>query len=931
MRSRMRLLVSLSVIAPAAWAAGKDIAIASREAFEAHFPTARFWERESGRIGRVYGAAMGQGVTAELSAEGFRDSFASMFGAEAADLVPGNHFNDDLTLSLMPDYETGEMKFTMVYYRHEIDGIPVFRSELRVMVRNEPGYPVVWVANAIQPAGVRDVINFAAPELRLDLAQSRVTETLPEAVNFSEPREVIFAGVEDISVTPRLAIEFIADAGTPPPGEAPQKRLFVCDAVSGAVLYEENLVLHSNITGNVGGLATTGSQADACAAEVSTPMRWARVSRGASFVYADANGNFNIDDGGSSPVTLTSEVRGQWFRVYAGGTTFSLSQSASAPGPSNFTHNAANNNETRRAEVNAYVQANVVRDYTLQYAPTYPTIGTQAEFRANVMVSGTCNAFYDGASINFYPAGGGCNNTAFATVVHHEYGHHLVAVAGSGQGAYGEGMGDVMGVLITDESALGIGFQTCGVGIRNANNSCQYQVSGCSSCGSAIHACGQLISGCVWSTRTNLLATNPGTYRDIISALAINAMPMHTGTTIASDITIDYLTLDDDNGNLCDGTPHFSEIYNGFAAHSMVTGVATPNPIKIEFPNGVPSLIDPAGQPIQFRAVGVTGTPQTNTGKLYYRIGTAGAYTSVNATQLSPNLYEANLPSAVCGSLVQFYCSARDTLNVEYTSPCTNPTTSPYQAFSGYGVSTVFHDDFETNLGWSAGVAGDTATTGQWNRMNPEGTAAQPEDDVTPGSGVNCYVTNGFAGGSLGANDVDNGFTTLRSPVINLAGAGNARVSYWRWYSNNTGGAPNADTFRVDITNNGTTWVNAETVGPAGAGTSGGWIYHEFMVASFVAPSATVQVRFIAEDAGDGSLVEAAVDEFRVEVVDCVAPPSCDPCDANCDGSVNPFDINEFLTIISGASACSPCAGDTDGNGTTNPFDIQPFLDCLSS
>jgi hypothetical protein len=36
--------------------------------------------------------------------------------------------------------------------------------------------------------------------------------------------------------------------------------------------------------------------------------------------------------------------------------------------------------------------------------------------------------------------------------------------------------------------------------------------------------------------------------------------------------------------------------------------------------------------------------------------------------------------------------------------------------------------------------------------------------------------------------------------VINLAGTLNdPYVSYWRWYSNNQGGAPNADVFTVDV------------------------------------------------------------------------------------------------------------------------------------
>src|SRR6185295_2611266 len=104
-------------------------------------------------------------------------------------------------------------------------------------------------------------------------------------------------------------------------------------------------------------------------------------------------------------------------------------------------HNQPNTNATHRSAVNAYIQANVVRDFALLYLPTYPVIANQTEWPVNVNVSGTCNAFYDGGSINFYAAGGGCPSTAYGDVVHHEYGHHLVSVAGSGQGQYGEGMG----------------------------------------------------------------------------------------------------------------------------------------------------------------------------------------------------------------------------------------------------------------------------------------------------------------------------------------------------------------------------------------------------------------------------------------------------------------------------------------------------------
>lgn len=60
-------------------------------------------------------------------------------------------------------------------------------------------------------------------------------------------------------------------------------------------------------------------------------------------------------------------------------------------------------------------------------------------------------------------------------------------------------------------------------------------------------------------------------------------------------------------------------------------------------------------------------------------------------------------------------------------------------------------------------------------------------------------------------------------------------------------------------------------------------------------------------------------------------PEQLAAADANCDGTVNPFDIQAFLDLLGASpSPCSPCAGDTDGNGTTNPFDIQAFLDALT-
>lgn len=58
---------------------------------------------------------------------------------------------------------------------------------------------------------------------------------------------------------------------------------------------------------------------------------------------------------------------------------------------------------------------------------------------------------------------------------------------------------------------------------------------------------------------------------------------------------------------------------------------------------------------------------------------------------------------------------------------------------------------------------------------------------------------------------------------------------------------------------------------------------------------------------------------------------ACNPCDTNCDGSLNQFDIQPFVqSLLSHGGGCSPCAGDSNGDGSWNQFDIQGFVECLT-
>ena len=892
-----------------------DQALTEAEAislFTAANPRTAFYERGS-RITRVYGQAFSHGVDAIDSAEQFVQNHARMFGVAPANLIPVGPFPDGRHVQpIMYDRETDTYKFTGVYYTQTEGGIRVFRSRLTLLVRNEAGYPLVLAGADLRDLGGFAVNAKAAARVNMDIAQRPAQAQLGDEAELTDPALVIWAGVDDMVVQPRLAVQYIASTGTTADPQTYQKWLFLVDAETGEILYQEDQILDIDVEGNVSGLATQGFGADICDPEALEAMPYARVNIvGGNTVFADENGDFVIPNGGSGSVTVESRVWGQWFRVFneAGADTV-LSQNVIPPGPADFVHNASNASEFIRAEVNAYVESNIIRDFTLGFNPAYPVIANQASFTVNVNLSSTCNAFYNGTSINFFRAGGGCPNTANSTIVHHEYAHHLVNVGGSGQGAYGEGMGDVMGVLITDQPLLALGFfGNCNSPLRNANNNCQYQQVGCSSCGSQIHACGQLLSGCVWSTRNELLATNPDTYLEILSNLAVNAILLHNGSGIAPSITIDYLTLDDDDDDILNGTPHYPEIAAGFGAHNMDAPAL--GLLSFVFPDGLPEMVAPGGgTTVSVEVLANTQDPEPGTGVLH--VNTGGGFVEIPMDQSEPNVYVAVFPASDCGTEVDYFFSAETTDGLQVNEP----STGSFTALSAVELVVTFQDDFEANLGWSAtSNAGD----GQWGRGIPVACNRGDPPTDADGSGQ-CYLTDNSSANGCNS-DVDDGSVTLTSPTLDASAKGTV-ISYWRWYSNVEGSSPFQDIFVVEVSdNNGSSWVNLEIVGPSGPEVSGGWFEKQFAVADFVDETDQFRIRFIASDTDPQSIVEAAIDGVRLSTIVCGALGDLDG-----DGTVGVKDLLILLGLWGPCDDCDDCLADLDDDCTVGVKDLLILL-----
>ncbi|MEZ4663413.1 MAG: PKD domain-containing protein [Caldilineaceae bacterium] len=177
-------------------------------------------------------------------------------------------------------------------------------------------------------------------------------------------------------------------------------------------------------------------------------------------------------------------------------------------------------------------------------------------------------------------------------------------------------------------------------------------------------------------------------------------------------------------------------------------------------------------------------------------------------------------------------------------------------------IGTVFFDNFESNLGWTVNPNGaDTATTGRWERGDPEPVdSSGPKQLGTTVSGNNDLVTGRLAGSSAGANDIDNGVTSIRSPNINLPAGANLTLSF-SYYLAHATNSSSADFLRVRIIGASTQTVFQEL----GAANNDDAVWASFSGNISAFAGQTVYLLIEAADAGTASLVEAAVDDVRIE------------------------------------------------------------------
>lgn len=376
------------------------------------------------------------------------------------------------------------------------------------------------------------------------------------------------------------------------------------DATTGTLLELRDLNDYASAQVAGGVTSLTGTE--------TRPMPFADVSSGG---YANSAGVYNYTGG-----TVSSTLNGQYVKINDSCGAISLTSDASgnlAFGTSSGVDcqtpgygGAGNTNASRTQFYHLNRAKEIVRGWL-----NLPWLTSQLTANVN-LPDNICNAFWDGTALNFVRSGTGCSNSGqIQGVGLHEFGHGLDANDGNGLSpdkGTGETYADWTAALITHNSCIGGGYlaSNCN-GYGDACTSCTgvrdidyakhssgtpHTVGNFTQvlcppgngypgpCGREGHCESQVSSEALWDLAVRDLPS-PGTASAwaIMDRLWYLSRPTATAAFTCFKTNSPWTSdgcgtgslwktmraVDDDDGNLSNGTPHSAALYAAFNRHGI--------------------------------------------------------------------------------------------------------------------------------------------------------------------------------------------------------------------------------------------------------------------------------------------------------------------------------------------------------------------------
>ncbi len=198
-----------------------------------------------------------------------------------------------------------------------------------------------------------------------------------------------------------------------------------------------------------------------------------------------------------------------------------------------------------------------------------------------------------------------------------------------------------------------------------------------------------------------------------------------------------------------------------------------------------------------------------------------------------------------------------------YQTSCFDTLITSVNNIFSASIANGYYDDFSFNVGWTVN---SSANAGIWTRAIPSGTIsdssqANPGSDIFDDCSGKAFVTGNFGSGTLTSDNVNNGYTQLVSPVMDLTTYVHPYINYARWFFDGGNKVPN-DSMIISI-GNGLTTVKLETI-VADSLTMSKWINYATDLTGKIALTANMNLMVTIKDDAPAHILEGGFDHFQV-------------------------------------------------------------------
>lgn len=656
-------------------------------------------------------------------------------------LAPGSRASDFVLVA--DDLSAG---IRSIGFAQHVDGVPVRGGQLHVRFKHDK--LVMIGSDALPHVRVRTPVATVAPADAHARARSWIDADLPgaRASTRHEALEILPLHRADGRIDYALALPVVVEV------EAPRSRWRVwLDAETGAPLARQQ-ELHFDNAGIVYRVPVRSPQ--------NPPGDY-----GAPFVQLEVDGVPLVTDGAgvfeftTQPGAGNNSPTGPFVDIVNEAGPLASQSFVASPG-SGWVWSAGADDELD-AQLAAFVHLSTVKAYVRGIAPDLAWLDGQIQGHVNV--DDECNAMSDGDSVFFYRASATCENTGrIADVVYHEFGHsvhHQSIIPGVGffDTALSEGTSDYLSMTIIGESGLARGFFYDDTPLRELDPP-DYEYHWPEDRGE-VHDEGRIIGGALWDLRKAMIAK----YGQSLGVFATDRI-WYESTRRAVDIPsmyIEALVVDDDDGNLANGTPNVCEIDAAYGPHGLFSIGEAAETVTAEV------TADGIAVSVQAALPNHPQCPVAAAPTLAWRREGEEEGSAIDMTP-GQGVWSAVIPAQAAGTVVEYQVRMNYDNGTLRALP-DNIADPWYEAYVGDVVPLYCTGFVDGALDWSL--------QGDWNVGAPAGNAgnrdplaAWDDDGVVLGNHVD-------SGGLYSPNSV----AVATSPTVATAGYAGVRLQYRRW------------------------------------------------------------------------------------------------------------------------------------------------------